>query len=192
MCGRFDLDQSNREIDRLVAGLPPNSHPIKYGEVFPSNHALTLVLRDEAPAPESLAWGLPRWDGKGVLINARAESALQKPAFRKNLLAWPIAIPTTGFYEWRADPATGRKQKYRFTDPASPILWLAGFRGFFPKEAEPNRFTILTTGANGSVMPFHTRMPALLRESELEAWLRGKNREEILSREPFMLASAPA
>lgn len=189
MCGRFDQAQSNREIDALIARLPPDSPPLKRGEIFPTNNALALVCPEGLPAPASLAWGFPRRDGKGVLINARAESPLQKPMFKKALLTRPVAIPTTGFYEWQT--AAGQKQKFLLTDPGQSTLWLAGFWNEFAHEEKPRRFTILTTKANPSVRALHDRMPVLLAPDELEAWLLGNNLAEILAREPFALAARP-
>ena len=189
MCGRFDQAQSNREIDDLIARLPPGSPPLKRGEIFPTNNALALVCSAGLPAPASIAWGFPRHDGKGVLINARAESALQKPLFKKALLERPVAIPTTGFYEWQA--AAGRKQKFLLTDPVRDTLWLAGFWNDFAHEEKPRRFAILTTKANPSVCPLHDRMPVLLAPDEVCPWLLGDNLAAILAREPFALTARP-
>lgn len=189
MCGRFDLDLSNREIDRLVSQLPPDSPPLKQGEIFPSNNALTLIMRDGKITPEAMAWGFPAWKGKGVIFNARAESALEKPLFRKALQQFPVVIPASGFYEWREDPANGRKDKFRFTCPDSPLLYLAGFWNTFPKEDIRRHFTILTTAANDSMRPYHLRMPVLLQANEIESWLNGENRAEILGREPEPVAA---
>ncbi|MBD5641472.1 MAG: SOS response-associated peptidase, partial [Desulfovibrio sp.] len=93
MCGRFDIDLSNRDIDRYVSQLPCGSPPPKQGEIFPGNNALTLIMRDGAVSPESMSWGFPRRDGKGVVFNARAETALQKPMFRQALIHYPAVIP---------------------------------------------------------------------------------------------------
>lgn len=184
MCGRFDVDQSNREIDRLVAQLRASGREVKLGEIFPTNPALALALRDGAPAPEAMIWGFPRWDGKGVVFNARAESAMQKPLFKKSLAERPAVIPASGFYEWRENPQTRRKDRFRFTDPDAPLLYLAGFWNIFPEE-DFARFTILTTQANPSMRAYHHRMPALVKAGEIEAWLNGENRAEVLAREPF-------
>lgn len=184
MCGRFDLDLSNKDIDNLVKQLKPDHPPLKQGEIFPTNTALTLIMRDGAPVPEAMAWGFPRWDGKGVVFNARAESALEKPFFRKALLQYPAVIPVNGFYEWRKNLENGTKDKFRFFNPDAGLLYLAGFWNIFPQEELPHHFTILTTAANASMLPYHSRMPVLLGTEELHPWLNGENRSEILTRQP--------
>lgn len=191
MCGRFDLDRSNQEIDRLIAELPPDSHPVKLGEVFPSNTALTLILEEGRLAPRAMAWGFPRWDGKGVIFNARAESVLQKPMFRNALKRNPAIIPVSGFYEWRENPLSGHKERFRFTAPDASLLYLAGFWSKFPKEELEQHFTIITTDANASMRPYHDRMPLLLPPEQLAAWLNGQSRAEMLASEPFALSAEP-
>lgn len=188
MCGRFDVDQSNREIDKLVAQLPKDGPRVKLGEVFPTNPALTLTLQNGAPAPEAMIWGFPRWDGKGVIFNARAESALQKPLFKNALKKNPALAPVTGFYEWRQNPVTGRKDRFIFTAPDQALLYLAGFWDAWPDDELP-RFTLLTTAANPSMQEYHHRMPVLVKTEEIEPWLKGENRAEIMAREPFAVAA---
>lgn len=192
MCGRFDVDQSNREIDRLLSQLKPGSQPIKLGEVFPTNAALTLYERNYEPAPEAMAWGFPRWDGKGVIFNARAESALQKGMFAKALRNNPAVIPATGFYEWRPNPQTGRKDKFIFRNPDHDVLYMAGFWSNFADQDMQKRFIILTTGANQSMRAYHDRMPVLLTENEISPWLNRRNLAEILANTPHELVAAPA
>lgn len=180
MCGRFFVDAKNREIDRLLEGLAPDSPLPKTGEIFPSNNA--LVLANSAPCV--MQWGFPRHDGKGLIINARAESALQKPMFAQALRKNPLAIPTSGFYEWRA--GQNGKEKFLFHGQ-QPLLWLAGFWNTFKNKdglIEP-RFTILTTAANASVRPWHERMPLLLGAEQLEQWLAGTNIQNIIGQIPM-------
>lgn len=114
MCGRYNFSQEEsdeireivREVERRQRG------EFKMGEIYPTNVAPVLVAGDDRPVPELLAWGFPRFDKKGVVINARAETAPDKPMFRKCLEQRRCVIPSTGFYEWAAD-----KTKYRFRLP---------------------------------------------------------------------------
>lgn len=191
MCGRFELERGNLEIGRLLAALPPGSPPVKLGEVFPSNTALALIREGEDMAPRAMAWGFPRWDGKGVIFNARAESALQKPMFRDALRRNPAIIPVSGFYEWRENPLSERKERFRFTSPDASLLYLAGFWNNFPKEEMQPHFTIITTGANHSMRAYHDRMPLVLGADQLAAWLNGENRLEMLASEPIALNAEP-
>lgn len=193
MCGRFSVDDRNPEIKEMIEALPAEHLPIKTGEVFPTNGALTLINENKKVIPAAMLWGFPRYDGKGVLINARAESALARAIFKKSLLKNPLAIPVSGFFEWKKikDPLTGqdKKVKYIFKNIDDGVLYLAGMwdmlenkhGGLLPY------FTILTTEANKEMRPYHNRMPVLLRKKEIPDWLEGKNREEILTREPFFI-----
>lgn len=183
MCSRFCVDANNQEINRLIYSLPPDSPPVRLGEIFPTNNALVLTLKEGEAVPQVMSWGFPRWDGKGVIFNARAESALRKPMFREALLHNPLLIPASGFYEWKN--VDHCKEKYFFTDNR-PLLYMAAFWKEIADELGEVKpcFTILTTQANASMQPYHNRMPLLLREDEKLDWLRGADRAGILSREP--------
>lgn len=189
MCGRFDLDRTNKEISKLIDLLPPNSPPFKTSEVFPTNPALTLIKKDETITPEIMVWGFPRWDGHGVVINARAETALQKSMFRNALKRQPAVIPTTGFYEWKLNNETGKKDKFLFRANSTDPLYLAGIWNTFSEEPFPAHFTILTTTANPAMADYHSRMPILLQANEIEPWLEGKNLTQILTRQPFSVSA---
>lgn len=187
MCGRFDVDAANREIDQLLASLPPGSPPPRLGEVYPTANALTLVAGDTGPLPRVMTWGFPRHNGKGAIFNARCETAVKNYMFRSALRDNPLAVPISGFYEWHSEDR--RKIKIRFSDPDSAIFYLAGFWRNFSDTSFPPHFTVLTTEANSSVRPWHHRMPILLRRSRLEGWLSGENRENILHEVPFDVAA---
>ena len=183
MCGRFEIDPDNTRLKTLISdsGL---SLQYKTGEIFPSDAALVFIDDAGQTTPASMIWGFPKWDGKGVIFNARAETANEKPMFKNALMRHRVAIPTSGFYEWRAEG--GRtKTKYLFTHPAKDILWLAGIFSGFGNE---NRFTILTTSANDSMAPYHHRMPVLLEEDEIGEWINGKDIRPFLDRTPHPLA----
>lgn len=164
MCGRYTLfsDEDNREMLRIIEEVARQNplSDIPRGEVFPTNQAPVLV--DEAHFT-LLRWGYPGFQGKGVVINARAETAAEKPLFRRSLGARRCAIPAAGFFEW--DQA---KHKYRFTLPGEPLLYMAGLYDAFQDE---RRFVILTTAANASVADIHHRMPVILTGDTRERWL---------------------
>lgn len=180
MCGRFEVDRNNQEIGKLLAQLSADTDPIKTGEVFPANNALVLISHEKNIVPFGMLWGFPRWNGKGIIINARAETALSNVMFKKALLDHPAVIPTTGFYEWLHNGTS--KKKFIFREQDSQLLYLAGFWKYF--EGKGNCFVILTTAANKSLQVFHERMPVLLEACEQDEWLKGKNREKVLQRTP--------
>ena len=157
--------------------------PVKTGEIFPSNPVPVLMeAANHMLEAERMLWGFPNFRNKGVIINARAETATDKTMFRKNLQTHRCVIPSTGFYEWSHEK---EKTKYRFNLPESDTLYMAGIYNIFGKE---NRFVILTTAANESMAGIHNRMPVILSEDEIEKWIL--NEEEtpaILVRTPEQL-----
>ncbi len=113
-----------------------------------------------------MTWGFPKWQGKGVIINARSETALEKKMFRLPLLQKRCVAPSAGFFEWRQED--GKKQKYLFRLPKTKQLYLAGLYNTF--EQMP-AYAILTTAANPSVAAYHDRMPLVLEAAQIHAWL---------------------
>ena len=115
-------------------------------------------------------WGLSvPWSTK-PMINARAETAAQKPTFRKALQERRCLIPTTGFYEWRTEG--GRKQPYLFQRADGAPFVFAGILDFYATDGgSAQACAILTTSASAFMSQFHTRMPVILDESTWDRWL---------------------
>lgn len=170
MCGRYSLftEEEDRDIREIIAEVS-RKHPaavVKTGEIFPTNTVPVLISGRSGLEAEPLVWGFPDFRNKGVVINARSETAAQKPMFRSSLLDRRCVIPTTGFYEWKKGAS---KQKYLFRLPGINALYLAGFWNTF--QGKP-RYVILTANANPSVAGIHNRMPVVLREADRERWVR--------------------
>ena len=119
-----------------------------------------------------MEWGMPKWDGKGVIINARSESAAVKPTFAKALAERRCVIPSTGFYEWRQRADTKAKDKFLFNMAEGPMLYMAAIYSE-AKDDKPikERFVILTQNANDTIRDVHDRMPVILYKNELSRWL---------------------
>ena len=166
MCARFFVDDGVMEMIREIAGTWDGAAALGCGDVHPSQQAPVITGAQNKLSAERMAWGFPRYDGKGYVINARAETAGEKPMFRDSFLHRRCVIPAQRFYEW--DPA---KNMVTFRRPDAPVLYMAGIYDRFAGE---NRFTVLTTAANASVARFHDRMPVLLEREELEPWLFGR------------------
>lgn len=170
MCGRFALfnERETKEIHEIIRELEEKqTGAIKTGEIFPTNRVPVLVKGDENRSVEAATWGFPHFRGSGVIINARAETAHEKPMFQKNLAMRRCLIPSTGFYEWaRENKKTG--QKYLFKRSDDPVLYMAGLFNDFEGV---RRFVILTMQANESVADIHDRMPLVVLRAELDVWL---------------------
>lgn len=149
------------------------------GEIFPTNQ-VPILVGDKGVALTMSKWGFTAPTGKGVLINARAETAFEKKTFRESLLSRRCVIPAAGFYEWDSD-----KNKIYFTVPQKPCMYMAGLYRF---EKEESRFVILTTAANASMKDIHDRMPLILDEEAVPEWICNNNEtNELLHRVPAML-----
>ena len=172
MCGRyqFTLNSSNTGPRRLFA-LIKQAYPdyeIPNGEVVPSQLVPVLVPGDEKARVALMVWGYPAPGGSGLVINARRETAGEKPMFRDSLRFRRCVIPTTGYYEWSRDGA--QRQKYYLYQAGTSLQYLAGLYDQFEGQA---RFVILTAQANASVADIHPRMPLILRQDQVLTWLNG-------------------
>src|SRR5262245_25273625 len=130
-----------------------------------------------------MRWGLvPSWspDAKGAakLINARAETAATRPAFRSAFKARRCLIPADGFYEW---VQVGRaKQPHDFSLRDGRLFAFAGLWDVWEKEGQRlETVSILTTGANALVRFAHERMPVILPRGAERDWL-DRGGEELL------------
>ena len=176
MCGRYQLadDQDIEEVERIIeevekniSSLMPSEKTYKTGEIFPSNLVPVYVTNSVS----LMTWGFQKWNGKGLIINARSETAAQKNMFGKALRERRCVIPSTGFFEWSR--ASGKaKDKYLFNVPDSRMLYMAGV-------STNDAFVILTRAAN-EYMPIHDRMPVILRADEIETWLNDERFAEYL------------
>lgn len=181
MCGRYAIESREEnaflkeileDVDRRYAGNPILSK-MKTGEIFPTETVPILALEKGKTTPVLMNWGFPRTGSPGgVVINARAETAMEKNMFRSSLLFRRCVVPSTGFYEWKQQDQK-KKDKYLLYPPGDPMLYMAGLYSLFPygQDGQMPGFVIVTTAANTSVSPIHSRMPLVLSRHESDAWL---------------------
>jgi putative SOS response-associated peptidase YedK len=166
MCGRynFTVEQSD-EILEILEKLNAKfqGKEARTGEVFPTNLAPILIEEKMEVSPTLSNWGFPKFDGKGVIINARSETAFEKKTFRDSLLNRRCIIPSTGFYEWNSD-----KQKILFRLEGTNALYMAGL---YARYGDEMRYVILTTEANESIQDVHTRMPLIIPKQDIKTWI---------------------
>lgn len=179
MCGRYSQTLSWAELAklyRLGANATPLNVPARYN-IAPSQD-IPIVRRVAGSGRELVQarWGLiPVWAkeaGIGYkMINARAETVAEKPAFRQAFRKRRCLVAATGFYEWRKT-ATG-KQPYFITLAEEAPFAFAGlwerWRG--PSGETITSATIIVTAANALMTPIHDRMPAILTPDRFDAWL---------------------
>lgn len=188
MCGRYYVDDDTaQEIERIIrmaeekaASVTNEPILLASGDIRPTDMAPVLMADDRTIRCRMQKWGLPGFDGKQVIFNARSESALTKPTFRDAMVKRRIVVPAAGFYEWNS-----RKEKNTFYRKNHPAIFMAGL--YNPYE-EDERFVILTTAANPSMEPVHDRMPLLLEEEEILLWMSDLDAaKEILLKIPYLL-----
>ena len=177
MCGRFYTDFDDEQYREMLALLYLKSERdagllmLKNGEVFPTDTVAAL----DAEGPRAMRWGFARFDGKGKVINARSETALEKNMFRAPMMTNPglpqtgrCLIPASGYFEWE----TREKQKIKYKlRPAEEGLFT--FAGLYRSEVGQDTpvFVILTAPASGGISFIHDRMPLILSPEQREAWL---------------------
>lgn len=178
MCGRYSL--AGGDPGQLRARFPIGEavEVRRRFNVAPTDDVLAVTTtRDGSPRGELLRWGLvPSWstDPRGAhrMINARAETLQQRPAFRSALERFRCLIIADGFYEWGHDES-GVKRAFHITradhEPfAFAGLWSAWHRG---ESDEVRSCAIVTTAANATIAPLHDRMPVILDRDNEGVWL---------------------
>ena len=169
MCGRYELFLDKSQTIRGIVhqyqqrfGLAQ----IKTGEIFPTNQAPVLAAFHEQVEAVPCVWGFPKYNQKGVMINARSETVEEKKTFRESFFKRRCVVLSTGFYEWKQDET---KQKYWFSLPAEDkALYMAGIWNSFG--GTPS-FVILTTDANDTVRPIHNRMPVIVPAYQVQSYI---------------------
>jgi putative SOS response-associated peptidase YedK len=181
MCGRYTLTSSGEELALLfdISDLPL---VVPRYNLAPTQEA--AVVRVPAPGEprrlDLLKWGLiPYWAKEAKIgnsmINARAESAAEKPAYRSSFKKKRCLIPTDGFYEWKKEGKL--KQPYLIHRQDGKPFAFAGLWSSWrnPEQEQPvETFTILTTDANDLLRPLHDRMPVILDPKDFDLWLDPK------------------
>lgn len=176
MCGRFTLTADGQTV-QLALGLDavPGLQP-RYN-IAPSQ-PVAVVTNASPKTLDHLSWGLvPPWANAPKvgykMINARSETAHEKPSFRAAFEHRRCLIPVDGFYEWQSHPNSKHKTPmYIFLDE-HPVFAFAGLWEVWhaPDGSEIRSCTILTTEANTRIKDIHHRMPVILPRDDYDTWL---------------------
>ena len=192
MCGRYHLkwdadDEHLRllfdEIEQRYAHNPLLAQ-MKTGEIFPTN----IVPMLQADGRAVLArWGYPKWDGKGHIINARSETANERPMFKTGK---PCLLPASGYYEWTSPSHSKRKEKVYFTAEHGGSLYLSGLYRM-NREHQCPEFVILTRAADTGPDEIHDRMPVMIPWEASEQWCRHKDATRFLQADDLVWNCVP-
>ncbi len=184
MCGRYTLSTPVGVLAEEfgLGGTLPDL-PASYN-VAPTQEVPAILGNDGERRLELLRWGLvPAWaDDPQVgsrMINARSETAPEKPSFRRAFRDRRCLIPADGFYEWKR--TSDGKQPYRIHMGDGRPFAFAGLWESWDKGREEIRScAILTTAANALVGEIHDRMPVILAPDAYDVWLDpGSERDEL-------------
>ena len=178
MCGRYSVLTENeiieireiiREVSLRIIKDDFEDYSKSSEEVFPTNLApVILGHNNDDVSFENLRWGFKKYDGKGVIINARSETLTSKKIFSRLLNYGRCVVPANEYYEWKN---AGRKKiKHLIKDKDGNILFMAGLYQNTPQGRE---FVIITKNAYDGVKEIHDRAPVILRVDQIEQWLSG-------------------
>lgn len=173
MCGRYRLDADQRDMEEIIRAL--NRREEKLGADKPVKTSGDLHPGDRVPAlcrgrsggigAFAMEWGYRLEDGRR-LINARLETAAQKPTFRDGMQSRRCLMPMSAYYEW--ERRGNDRVKYRIAPKAEGLSCLAGV---YRLEEDGPRFAVLTMEAADELAFIHDRMPVLVPYAAREAWL---------------------
>jgi putative SOS response-associated peptidase YedK len=179
MCGRYTITATPEVLRALFGYAEQPNFPPRYN-IAPSQPIPIVRLIDGKRQFALVRWGLlPSWvkDPKKftLLINARGESAVEKPAFRAAMKRRRCLIPADGFYEWQAGGA--RKQPYFIHKISGEPFAFAGLWETWtgPNGEELETAAIVTTAANKTLAPIHDRMPVIVPPDAFDLWLDSAN-----------------
>lgn len=174
MCGRYVLSATPEQLQQEfnLAELPTIES--RYN-IAPSQPM--AIITNDAPQEVTLVkWGLvPHWSKDPAIgnkmINARSETAAEKPSFRASFKYRRCVIPASGFYEWKKTD-NGKIPQYIYLQD-EPVFSFAGLWSVWtdPEGGELWTATILTTDANDKMKSLHDRMPVILPRESRELWL---------------------
>ncbi|MXQ09604.1 SOS response-associated peptidase [Alphaproteobacteria bacterium GH1-50] len=192
MCGRFAITLPDDAMAALFDAMPSNDlPPTPNFNVCPTNQVHAVTSDEGGRRLRPMRWGfLPHWyktptDGP-LLINARAETIAEKPAFRAACRERRCLIPATGFYEWTKD-AGGNRLPWYIHPSEGDVLAFAGVWQVWEKGDEAFvTCAIVTTAANRAMSAIHHRMPVVLNESDWPLWLgeAGKGGATLMTAAP--------
>jgi putative SOS response-associated peptidase YedK len=179
MCGRYTLTSSGEQVATLFDLVEMPQLQARYNMAPTQEAPVVRMLAPGGPRLLSaLRWGLvPYWaDDPAIgnrMINARSESVAEKPAYRTSFKKKRCLVVTDGFYEWKK--AGKAKQPYLIRRRDRQPFAFAGLWSSWKNPAAPEQpletFTILTTGANGTIRELHDRMPVILDRADFGLWL---------------------
>lgn len=174
MCGRYYIEDDDlvEELQAIIQEVQRKldeqnkGQIIKTGEIFPTDF-VPVIANNKQLVPTSFAmkWGYSLPDGK-LIINARSETAADKPLFRDGIANRRCLIPASNYFEW--EKRGKDKLKYAIRPSGRPMMYMAGV---YRIENGKAVFSILTREPAEQISFIHDRMPVILPGTVKDAWL---------------------
>lgn len=179
MCGRFAITLPSDAMAQLFGAQPDNNLPdVPNYNVCPTTQIHVVTSTEDADRRlQSMRWGLlPRWykkpSGGPLLINARAETIAEKPAFRDAVRTRRALVVATGFYEWTKTEDGARDPWYITPTGDGPLVMAAIWQDWTGPEGDSMRTcALVTTAANDTMGKIHHRMPVIVAPQDWPLWL---------------------
>jgi putative SOS response-associated peptidase YedK len=185
MCGRYTNKAKKEEIEqefKVIIGQDQLFQP-RYN-IAPTQIVPVVLESKGERIINQLKWGLiPSWAKDDSLaakmINARAETLIEKPSFRTAFRSSRCLIPASGFYEWQKIDKSAKQPFYFYLKDKGVF----GFAGLYEEWLDKGTgelietFTIITTQANAVLSPIHQRMPVILKPADYNQWLDEKEKD---------------
>ena len=201
MCGRYTGTIDPAELAVIIAldACTFDFYP-RYN-IAPTQAAPVIAQNGDRTVLQTMCWGLiPSWaENEKIgqsLINARIETASEKPAFREAWKHRPCLVPADGFFEWESKNGSKRPLHFHLKDRSQFCFagvwetWVKPpdkqgdlFEATATEETMLETFTILTTRPNDLLAKIHDRMPVMLRPENADRWLHGNKESDWV--EPF-------
>lgn len=176
MCGRFAVTLPSDAMAQLFDAVPSNDLPqVPNYNVCPTNQ-IHVVMNRAGRRLVPMRWGfLPHWyktpTGGPLLINARAETIAEKPAFKAACRERRCLVPCTGFYEWTKDEDGNRLPWYIHAADDSPLVLAAVWQDWEQDGQALRTCAVVTCPATKAISAIHHRMPVLLSPDTWAKWL---------------------
>jgi putative SOS response-associated peptidase YedK len=174
MCGRFVITSPPEALRQLFGYLEQPNFPPRFN-VSPTQ-PIPVVLNDNGRHFRLMRWGLwPAWvkDPRRftLLINARAETVKEKPAFKNGIRRRRCLIPADGYYEWHS--SEGGKRPYFIHHRDGHPIGFAGLAETWigPNGEEVDTVAIVTAPASADLAVLHHRVPVTIKIADFERWL---------------------
>ncbi|MEA2899321.1 MAG: hypothetical protein QOJ84_4936 [Bradyrhizobium sp.] len=175
MCGRFVVTSAPEALRRLFGYIDQPNFPPRYN-VAPTQPVPVVIVENGIRHFRLMRWGfIPAWvkDPRGfaLLINARAETVLDKPAFKNAFRRRRCLIPADGYYEWSQSEA--RKRPYFIHPRDGQPFGFAGLAETWigPNGEELDTVAIVTTAASADLAVLHPRVPVTIGAKDFDRWL---------------------